>query len=185
VLVAAARPAGEGLWGIATRTLKTKGCAYPPRLLNPETAPENEKHINQKGKGSVLNATSNHGREEDIMNDLLEARPWPQGGMKRSIISRAIQSMTGSGDPKSSKKSSPPPRWTRPPKQQNRKAKDKKRKEALDEAGNKIAAGMVSGVSQAALFHPWDRALYLAQTNQRCTPHTLKYPSPSRLGPQA
>jgi hypothetical protein len=179
VLVAAARPAGEGLWGIATRTLKTKGCACPPRLMNPETAPENEKHINQKG--SVLNPMSNHGREEDIMNDLLEARPWPQGGMKRSIISRAIQSMTGIGDSKSSKKSSPIPRWTRPPEQQNRKAKDKKRKEALDEAGNKIVAGMVSGVSQAALFHPWDRALYLAQTNQRCTQHTL-YPSPSRLG---
>jgi len=106
------------------------------------------------------------------MNDLLEARPWPQGGMKRSIISRAIQSMTGSGDSKNNRKSPPPPRWTRPPKQQNRKAKDGMRKEALDEAGNKIVAGMVSGVSQAALFHPWDRALYLAQTNQRCAHRT-------------
>jgi len=50
VLVAAARPAGEGLWGIATRTLKTKGCAYHARLLNPLEAPENEKHIKNQTK---------------------------------------------------------------------------------------------------------------------------------------
>lgn len=50
------------------------------------------------------------------------------------------------------------------------RGKDEKRKAAAGDAGRKIFAGFVSGVSQAGIFHPWDRALYLAQTNQRCPP---------------
>mmetsp|Transcript_27324 Transcript_27324/g.68893 ORF Transcript_27324/g.68893 Transcript_27324/m.68893 type:complete len:422 (+) Transcript_27324:79-1344(+) len=38
---------------------------------------------------------------------------------------------------------------------------------AMDAIGAKVAAGVMSGVAQAGIFHPWDRALYLAQTNQR------------------
>lgn len=95
------------------------------------------------------------------MNNLMDARPWPQGGMKRSMVTRALQTIAGGG---SQQGTSHPKKSTA---RSSQKAQDKKRKQAMDEAGNKIAAGMVSGVSQAALFHPWDRALYLAQTNQR------------------
>jgi hypothetical protein len=39
--------------------------------------------------------------------------------------------------------------------------------------GSKVAAGVVSGTIQAGIFHPWDRALYLSQTNNRCRPSSL------------
>ncbi len=38
--------------------------------------------------------------------------------------------------------------------------------------GGKVAAGVVSGTLQAGIFHPWDRALYLSQTNNRYRPLT-------------
>ena len=39
---------------------------------------------------------------------------------------------------------------------------------ALGQLRSKVAAGVLSGTIQAGLFHPWDRALYLSQTNNRC-----------------
>jgi len=43
---------------------------------------------------------------------------------------------------------------------------------------SKIQAGVLSGVVQAGAFHPWDRALYLAQTHSRSFLHPLNWITP-------
>ncbi len=49
---------------------------------------------------------------------------------------------------------------------------------ALSQLKSKVAAGVLSGTIQAGLFHPWDRALYLSQTNNRydCPDTTVIFP---------
>jgi len=41
----------------------------------------------------------------------------------------------------------------------------------LRSARNKIEGGAISGLVQASVFHPWDRALYLSQTERRSFLH--------------
>ena len=55
-------------------------------------------------------------------------------------------------------------------------------KGSLSKMRTSVMAGVMSGFLQAGIFHPWDRALYLSQTNNRSARPACLVRSPTLAG---